>query len=510
MNPNRRRFLQQSLLTLPALGSLSACGGGGGSSGSSGGSSGTTSTTAVPPPSGVDLSAGLHDYGTSPVPYTAMTKPTLLQKVRDPDFGTTMIRITDIANGPTNNGGAAANVAMPAYPSTQAWNCNETRLILYVTTTPFNSGDTQGWAMFDGKTYGFIQFLPINPSDIEQFWWSRTDPDILYYIDNFSLSGTTYAQLTSYNVSSGVHTVVHDFMPYLRSQGWPTTGPVRAGYPFANGGYYGVAGADNRIWGLMAGGIPNINGYLAGNCFGFDMLTGNVIRYASIPLAEQRTMIPAPRLSGNGWFWNDTNFASSANYQTWVLDGGGNFLRQLSFSSNEHIDTSLNAAGQDVLLGVQFDTPTVGNMIMANLETGTVSTIIGVANGYGYTRGESFVGSTAYLNQAWAVGSAVGSPYGTNNSGPTSNPTTLLDQEVFIANINTGAVYRVAHHRSTGAWSNATTSTYWAQPNVTISPSGTRILVQSDWGAGDPSNPVVNNTSLVVDTYVIELPSYTG
>jgi hypothetical protein len=40
-----------------------------------------------------------------------------------------------------------------------------------------------------------------------------------------------------------------------------------------------------------------------------------------------------------------------------------------------------------------------------------------------------------------------------------------------------------------------------------VSTSGTRILFQSDWGNGDPSNPVLDPNA-AVDTYVIELPSY--
>jgi hypothetical protein len=45
---------------------------------------------------------------------------------------------------------------------------------------------------------------------------------------------------------------------------------------------------------------------------------------------------------------------------------------------------------------------------------------------------------------------------------------------------------------------------------VTISPSGTRILVQSDWGAGTPGAGVVADPDAIVDTYVIELPAYSA
>jgi hypothetical protein len=114
---------------------------------------------------------------------------------------------------------------------------------------------------------------------------------------------------------------------------------------------------------------------------------------------------------------NDTSFASDADYQTWVLDSSGAVQRKLSYSSDEHIDTTLNSAGQDVLVGVQFDTPVVGNIVVANLETGAVSTLVGQSTGYGYPRGESFVSGTAYLNSSWVAGAAVGEPYGTKARG---------------------------------------------------------------------------------------------
>jgi hypothetical protein len=65
----------------------------------------------------------------------------------------------------------------------------------------------------------------------------------------------------------------------------------------------------------------------------------------------------------------------------------------------------------------------------------------------------------------------------------------LLDQELVVTNLTTGAFCRVAHHRSwagEGQWGN------WAEPHVVISP-GTRLLFGSDWGNGDR-----------VDAYVVE------
>lgn len=504
MMPSRRRFLQNTLLGLPALGSLSACGGGGGGGGTGSATSSLSSTCLSPaslavPLSSTPLSGGIQ--GTQLVAYSPLAKPTTLgQPVTDPDFGTRIVRVSDAV------GLFQCTNCVTAYSSTQAWNCDETYMILYV-QGPLVSGVPSTWALFNGMPpYNFIKFLPnFAPSDVEQFWWSQTDPKAVLYISNYAEGTTNYCQMVSYDVDTGNKTVLYDFVPMLKALGWPTTGPVRAGYPLANGG-------NNVIWGLGAGGIPNIDGYLALNAFGFNLQTQQVVLYSGIATAEPRSACPAPLLSGKGWFWNDTNFSSASQYESWVLDNCGNVVRKVPFSASEHVDTCMNMAGDDLLVGVQFDTAKPGNIIRANLSTGAIDTIVGQANGYGYTRTGSFAGSTCYKNRPWVVGSAVGSPYGTNpDLTPASSPTlkTQLDQEVFLSNMEDGSTFRLAHHRSTGYWTNAPTNNYWAQPNVTISPSGTRILFNSDWGNADPSNPSINPAANT-DTYVIELPQFAG
>ncbi len=453
---------------------------------------GPTACTGTPPAP----TTGLVNYGKALRPFSALAKPARGQRVADPDFpGTNIVRITD---------GLAqfkANVVIPAYPTTQAWNCNETRFVLYVTGA--QSGGQQGWAMFDASSYAFIKFLPINPPDIEQFYWSHSDPAKLVYIDNRENGGTIIMKMMEVNVETGAQTVLHDFMPDVQAQGWPTTGPVRAGYPFYSGG-------DLELWGLGAGGIPNVQGQLGLNVFGFNAKTGKVTRYTGIPVAQARGTTPFPLKSGKGWAWPDW-----ANHTTVVFDLNGTIVRTVKFDAIEHLDSSINAAGQDLLVGTQYDDVHGngnGNLMVANLATGAVYTVIGEKTGDGYPRTSTLISSGAWKLPGWVAMGVTGSPYGStadngSNNAPVANPQTYIDQEVSIANVDTGAVFRVAHHRSTGHYSNAPVNNYWAQTNVTPSPSGTRILVQSDWGNANPKSPVINPNAQV-DTYVIELPGY--
>ncbi|HBA34039.1 MAG TPA: hypothetical protein DCZ12_07900 [Gammaproteobacteria bacterium] len=74
----------------------------------------------------------------------------------------------------------------------------------------------------------------------------------------------------------------------------------------------------------------------------------------------------------------------------------------------------------------------------------------------------------------------------------------LLDNELLLVNANPGEeeVCRIGHHRSMGREG---PRKYWAEPHVVISPTATRVLFASDWGGGES-----------VDTYVVELPSYSA
>ncbi len=484
------------------------------SSGSTTPSSGTTTT---PPSSGTNISANLKDYGAKPVNFSALPKPAKGQTVIDPDFGTKITRITDCVADFKNL------CAAPAYPTAMAWNCDDSYFILYVPGSTAQTGGQQGWALYSGKTYQFVTFLDINPADVEQFYWDHQDPKVLRYIDNHQMGSQNLSDLTSINVETGAKTIIHSFLPNGLPTGCPAnTQGVRCGYPFA----LGVNANGDRIWGLGAFGpsVPNVAGELGVWVFGFNETTKAFILYDStIPQPQARGSTPFPSVSGKYFVWNSaaaSGLNSTPTTNAGVFDGTtGKFLRWIQFDTNEHCDTAKNSQGQDLVVGSQFSRNTGGNgnVIVANLETGVVSNFVGESSNpvFGYPATGSLSGSTAWKNPSWVATGMIGNIYGTGsngvatpgsngNSGPTANPCTVLDQELMLTNLNTGESFRFAHHRSTGNWSNAPQSNYWAQPNVTLSSDGTKLLVQSDWGNENPASPTVN-PSAAVDTYLIEL-----
>jgi len=73
--------------------------------------------------------------------------------------------------------------------------------------------------------------------------------------------------------------------------------------------------------------------------------------------------------------------------------------------------------------------------------------------------------------------------------------------------VDSGTVYRAAHHRTAGNYANASNSNYWAQPNLVYPRAERAFFFCQRLGAADPKSVTVNGNA-VVDVYVLELPCY--
>jgi len=177
---------------------LAACGGsisgqktgaGGNSAGAAGstgtGSGGTTGLGGMSMVGGVSGGPGSMGFPAGPLdlcqgliqdkaahPMTTLAKPALGAAVTEPQFNTTIRRITAVTG--TSNTPALR----PLYSTVAAWNADESRLLLL----NISAGRHE---LYDGKTYAFIRGLvELNPPDVEQIFWHTTDPDLLLYVEN--------------------------------------------------------------------------------------------------------------------------------------------------------------------------------------------------------------------------------------------------------------------------------------------------------------------------------------
>ena len=183
-----------------------------------------------------------------------------------------------------------------------------------------------------------------------------------------------------------------------------------------------------------------------------------------------------------------------------VFDQNLNLLRSLTLQApDSHASLGQLANGHDTWNGAVYDDgnddaqSNVGILVTWDLTNGTGGAVIGPKTGYPYPP-DGHISAMAYRQPGWVFVST----FFVNGFDGTGTPPTpgLLDLENLIANTNTGTVCRVGRHRTWGKANQVLG--YWAEAHTVPSPTGTRALFGSDWGGG---------TS--VDSYVLELPSYT-
>ncbi len=400
------------------------------------------------PAGAADLCSGLVQGDKAPHPMTPLAKPAWKESFVDPQFGTTIRRIT---NAPASAGANATII--PLYATMQAWNADETYLILYDRTS--GAGVHK---LYDGKSYQFLMTLPIAATDFEHVLWDPNDPDLLYYPSNYN----AIPNFMSFRVSTGETSVVRNF------QGAPTNCPA---------GTWGVLlslGSDPQY---MSFGPDKIVGLKCGNV----KFTYSIARNAVIGVNPNFNSPNAPSVAPSG---------AVALLADSIFDTALRFLYQLPLvDPYNHANLGASASGHDTFNTVAFDGAAneIGTLVTIDLWTGAKRVIVGPATGYPYPPSSTHISSISKNNPGWAAVSVVGNPDGQG----------LLDNELLLANTDTGAVCRIGHNRTFAGVVEGAKWGYWSEPHNVISPLGTRVLFGSDWSNGDS-----------VDTYVVELPGY--
>ena len=391
--------------------------------------------------------AGLAAATQAPEPMPALANPGHLQTVTDPTFGTTIRRITDAA---------PQRQIVPMYNTVQAWNADESLMILY------ERG--RGHRLHDGRTYAFLRMLPIRPLDIEQVFWDRDDPHYLYYPTYVRGANTTVYRRR--DVRDGSEVDLFDF---------GALDPACAGGGTSMGNDVQMPSYDDDVVGFRCQSEAT---YLyrisTGELTEVDVLDDELAFIAAMPA-------PSGQI---GFHLNES------------YDGGtGQLLRRLDMRVNksEHACLGRWADGSDALFTVAFDAPPSGErpgqLLVHDLATGLARDLLPQDDGWPYPRSETHHSALAHKAEpGWVAMSMIGDPSGAG----------LLDQELLLVRATkTGPaeVYRIGHHRS-----DERPVGYWGEPHPVLSPTGTRVLFGSDWGA--------TGTDSTINSYVVELPSY--
>ena len=401
---------------------------------------------------GLNLCEGYLENDKTNRPMPTLTRPQPGANYQDPIFGSKITRVT-------NAGSINSRIMRNLYSTIQAWNADETKMILW------HRGE--GHYLYDGKTYQLISKLNIAPADIEQVYWHHTNPDNFFYIN--SHVGSTVntptgpyrlnsKELIRYSVSNEQHSIIKDF-----SEQCPND-------PITSGDDAHMMSEDSDVIGLRCG------------AQGFSYRLSND-KITLLP-ESANAVAPQPLPSGNRFY----HLGKILN-QNMVVE------RSLTLgNAREHASLGKLDTGDDAYFSVGFDANSsgscngaVGSLVVHDATNNDCSVLVGEATGYPYTLSGTHISALASQNPGWAAVSSVG--YGIEGDS-------LLEQELYLANthVNNRTVCRIAHHRSAGGRGSIG---YFAEPHPIISPSGTRILFNSDW-----------NNSGQVDAYVLELPSY--
>ncbi len=414
----------------------------------------------------INLCEGMPSH-TDRVSVKPVAKPPYLKAYKDPAFGAHITRITE---------GKFGEVRKPVYSTMQAWNADESLMILFEQTA---AGSKH--VLLDGQTYEPIRDLRFIPSDLEEVHWSHSDPNEFFFV---SKNSSDYGLFKRYDISKNSSSMIKDFSKHCGPQGLPS-----------GGGDIHMQSVDDDLFGFRC--RKGDGNYI--------MMSYRVSTDETIvkPIGEgtnwEPWTAPTPTPSGERFWFQGVALG---------LDLETVEARMDMAKSHEHSNVGRTHDGQDAIYTTVFNASPdscnddiwqgIGHLVEHNLETGECRPIINEARGYPYTTSGTHVSAQAYLMPGWVAMSSIG--YDQPNWFVNGRKAPVLFSEIYLANTDPDSevVCRLAQHRSFAKHAEkGGYPGYFGEPHATISPSGTRIVFGSDW-----------YDSGSVDSYVIELPSF--
>jgi len=389
-----------------------------------------------------------------------LPKPEVGMVYTDPVFGTSITRMTSASV-------SGFNGIIPEYSKRQAWNADESLLLL-------RSGNSDV-LLYDGSSYQYIKNLEqVSGEDV---FWHPSNPKQLY----FSQDSIFY----SYNTDSEIATALHVFTKYT----WINT---RAeGNLSLDGKYYAFAG--------------QIYNYSSGEVTFKDIVVYDIETDTEVITME----IPSDSISDFDWVsvsplgnYVVIDYANEENrryHGVEVYDRNMNFIWQKPLGAG-HSDLGLDASGNEVLVMDIYDANSNRVYIKKfNLSDGQETTLIDLSP-YFYLH----ISCRNQQRNEWCFVSTFDNPGRLTHDSLTWLP---FEDEVFALRLDgSGEVQRIAHHHSrrfSPVTPDPDQSNYYAEPHATISRKGNRIIFGSNW---EQNVDQVNS----VDAYVCDFSNFLG
>ena len=376
----------------------------------------------------------------SPTDYTTFRPPAKGGSYTDAVFGTGIKRLTDsMSMTRTDTGGVLGSIT-PEYSTMSPFNQDNTRLLLL---------HFAYFALYDGAG-NYLRDLPSEIVASSQPRWSRSDPNVIYY-----LRGN---QLKQYNAGTNAMTVVRAFTQYSTLSGGGESDICFDGKHF-------VFVGDNRyvfVYDIAAnsqGQVFDTGGR------GFDSLY--------ITPNDNVTIT---------WY-----SAGSSRYQGIELfDKNMNFQRQLT-KAGGHMDITRETNGDEVLIWTNSADPAAicqNGVVKVRLSDAKQTCLIALDWSLA-------VHISAADNSGWAFVET----YAPSDPMPPANWKRFTD-ELIQVKLDGSEVRRLAHHRSRPF------NSYTYMPKVSVSRDGTMLVYASNFGLQSTGLPKEYS-----DVYMIDLKS---
>jgi hypothetical protein len=384
-----------------------------------------------------------------PVAQPWLNKPSYLQPIIDPAFGTKLTRVTGDPGTPIPNTLASWQTnARHNYSKDPVWNADQSLMVL--------KWRTPGHLFLDGSTYNPVFNRTNIPGETR---WHPTDPNIA-----IAVSGST-GSVIHWNPRTNTQTTV-----------FPLTGYSNASF----GPYEGSPSWDGNRLVVVA--TRNSDGKRT--AFAVDVKAQH--KYPDIDLAAAGvTNLDWASISAGGNFvvMNGSIDGGADRTKVFSLDGKQQGPLWSIYGTPSHYDFAIDPQGNEVAFGETqsyIDNIRYGSQIMRRLDDGSVT--LAMVGGF-----PSHSSCKAYRRSTWA--------YVTNPYNGTSYPPQLGNVAQTTKLDGSQKIERWCHLRSTFA-------TYDSQPHVCPSPDGKRLIFASDWG-----NSTGNVSAYVCDIEPLKIVS---
>lgn len=390
----------------------------------------------------------------NPVPQPAVPRPRAGLAFRDPIFETALIRITD-------SKGSGASGIVPQYSKRQAWNCNESLLLL-------QSCDGNS-LLYDGVTYKFKKILEGVGGD--DLFWHPTLPTLLYYaIENI---------LYSFNVETGERKKLHTFTGYAFAD---THGE---GNLSRDGRYYALAG---RTYNASTGEVKYKDLLV------YDLVANKVTDHLALPAGTEAFDWISISPGGRYVVVDYADDLAGRFHGLEVYDRQFHFLWQKPLGAG-HSDLGLDENNDEVLVMDFYDPQSNSTFIKKfRLADGKETILLELSPLF-----DLHISCRDEKHQAWCLISTFDFTGRLTDSDSSWLP---FEDEIFALKLDgSGEVRRLAHHHSrrySPSTPDSDRSVYFAEPHATVSRNGDRILFGSNWRMN-----IGSEKSL--DTYLIDL-----